>query len=83
MIKIKGSEFSYLGNGVLNCYFMAFSSDPKMPICLVNDYNQTVSPVHGYYYPNMASRAINCLAKKLGYANKDPHFIKTENLKLF
>lgn len=64
MRKAKGSEYSYNGNGVKDCYFM--ESAEGYAVCLVNDYNKTVSPVHGYYPPHPTSKAI----KKLGYEFK-------------
>lgn len=66
--KVKGSEYSFNGDGVKDCYFMEDNSGYS--VCLVNDYNKTVSSVHGYYPPHPTSKSIKRLADKLGYEFK-------------
>lgn len=36
-------------------------------VCLVNEHNKTVTPVHGYYPPHPTAKYIKKLADKLGY----------------
>ena len=50
----KGYEYSFNGNGIKDCYFM--TNEEGYSICLVNDFNKTVSPVHGYYPPNREAK---------------------------
>lgn len=38
---------------------------------LVNHYKKTISPVHGYYYPNPTSLSLMKRALKLGYTYVD------------
>jgi hypothetical protein len=63
--KVKGSEYSYKGNDVIDCYFMEDYSGYS--VCLVNEHNKTVTPVHGYYPPHPTAKYIKKLAEKLGY----------------
>lgn len=64
----KGYEYSFNGNGIKDCYFM--TNEEGYSICLVNDFNKTVSPVHGYYPPNREAKRIKKHAEKLGYEFK-------------
>lgn len=57
----KGYEYSFNGNGIKDCYFM--TNEEGYSICLVNDFNKTVSPVHGYYPPNREAKRIKNLLK--------------------
>lgn len=65
----KGYEYSFNGNGIKDCYFM--TNEEGYPICLINGFKKTVSPVHGYYPPNIEAARIKKLAKDLGYEFKD------------
>lgn len=66
--KDKESKYSYNGNEVKDCYFM--TNEEGYHVCLVNNFNKTVTPVHGYYPPNIEAKRIKNLAKKLGYEFK-------------
>lgn len=72
--KVKGSDYSFTGKGEKDCYFMEMSNGygDYNTICLVNGYKKTVSPIHGYYFPNPCSNSIRNLANKLGYKYEDP-----------
>ena len=66
----KLQSYSYNGNGIIDCHFYGYTDKVdkiSVYICLVNDCNKTVSPVHGYSKPNKAYKCISRLAKKLGY----------------
>lgn len=63
--KQKGSEYSYNGNGVIDCYFI--ENESGYAVALVNDSKKTVSPVHGYHFPNIEYCRIKHFASNLGY----------------
>lgn len=65
LIKDKESEYSYNGTEVKDCYFM--KNEMGYSVCLVNCFNKTVTPVHGYLPPNKETTRIKNVAKKLGY----------------
>lgn len=63
--KDKESEYSFNGTEVKDCYFM--KNEEGYCVCLVNGFNKTVTPVHGYCSPNKETTRIKNVAKKLGY----------------
>lgn len=69
----KGEKYSFNGDGNLDCQFLTQSdfSGYKYNVGLVNHFKKTVSPCHGYYYPNSTSRSLMKYALKLGYKYVD------------
>lgn len=68
----KLQSYSFNGDENIDCHFYGYvdhtySVGINISICLVNDTNKTVRPMHGYYKPNEFYPSIVSLAKKLGY----------------
>lgn len=66
----KLESYSFNGDGEINCHFYGYTEHVHkvdVAVCVVNDLNKTVSPVHGYYSPHPLYKSAIRLAKKLGY----------------
>lgn len=77
----KGSKYSFNGDGNLDCQFLTQSdfSGYKYNVGLVNHFKKTVSPCHGYYYPNSTANSLMKYALKLGYTYVDGEMPSTKN----
>lgn len=53
-------------------YFM--QNESGWTVCAVNDADKTVTPIHGYYFPNIEAPRIEYIARQLGYENTDPYY---------
>lgn len=68
----KGGSYSFNGDGVKDCEFLTSPWD-GYTVGLVNHNKKTVSPMHGYYYPNGSSKSLMKYALKRGYEYVDPY----------
>ena len=69
----KGSKYSFNGDGNLDCQFLTSTFEDGYPysVGVVNHTKKSVSPVHGYHYPNRCAKHLMNYALKLGYIYED------------
>lgn len=79
----KGNKYNYaLPNGdKVECEFLTSTFEDGYPysVGLVDHYHKTVSPCHGYYYPNRCATNLMKYALRLGYLYMDSEMPKKLN----
>jgi len=77
----KGSKYSFNGDGNLDCQFLTSTFEDGYPysVGVVNHTKKSVSPVHGYHYPNRCAKGLMNYALKLGYTYEDSEMPSVKN----